>query len=290
MGIERATQMIERPLHFADPRRGSHHRAGDHVAMAIQVLGRAVQDQIEPMSQRPEGERRREGVVDDRDQVALPGERSGGGKIGDAQQRVGDRLDIEHARLRRDGGAPGCGIVSGNERHRDSEPRQIVHEQVVRAPVEAVLRNDVIASAEHGEERRAHRRHATGRRQRRFCLLQRCQLGVERFVRGRVREAGVADVVVAPRLRLLERARLVDRHRHRAAVARPRLTGMDQQGIRTHGRMIYRAARGSEQMQSRSTVTSTEWRPCRLCRFPPDCRACSRSVCTSAFPERSRKP
>ena len=67
VGIERATQVVERPLHFADPRRGSHHRAGDDVAMAIQVLGRAVQDQIEPMSQRPEGERRREGVVDDRD-------------------------------------------------------------------------------------------------------------------------------------------------------------------------------------------------------------------------------
>ena len=239
MRIERASQVIQRLLGRAHPLATAHQRAGDQVAVAVQVLGGAVHYQIKSPPQRLEGERRGEGVVDDGDQPSGTRKRGGRRQVHHAHQRVGHRLDVEGARPRPQRALPGRRIVAGHEGVLDSQAGQIMRDQIVSAAVETVLGEQVIAGAQRGEERRAHRRHAAGGSQRRFRAFQRGELSVQRVVRRRIGEARVADVVIPARSRLLEGAGLVDGHRHRAFRARARLSGVDQQGVGFHGRATY---------------------------------------------------
>jgi len=170
--------------------------------------------------------------------VVLAGELGGRGKVGDPHQRIGHRLQIEEPGARRHRLPPGGGVVSGDEGDLDAQAGQVARHQIVRPSVEAVLREHVVARLEIREEGRADGRHPAGGGERGFRPFQGRELRVQHVVGGRVREAGVADVVVSASFRLLEGARLIDRHRHRAAVARAGLSGVDQQGIGPHGARI----------------------------------------------------
>src|SRR5688572_20279214 len=69
MRIQRAAKMIEPVRDPVDPRLRSDDGAGDDIAVAVQVFRAAMQHEIEASFQRTEVDRRREGVVDQRDET-----------------------------------------------------------------------------------------------------------------------------------------------------------------------------------------------------------------------------
>ena len=68
-------------------------RAGDHVAVPVQVFGRRMHDEIGAEAQRPGQHRRRRGAVDGEQRAAAMGDLGGAGDVGHRPQRVGRRLD-----------------------------------------------------------------------------------------------------------------------------------------------------------------------------------------------------
>ena len=75
-----------------------HRRAADHVGVAVQVLGRRVDDEVGPELQRPLEVRGGEGVVDDRDGAARAGQLRHRRDVGDLEERVGGALDPDEPR------------------------------------------------------------------------------------------------------------------------------------------------------------------------------------------------
>ena len=76
-------------------RGGCDHGAEQHVAVAGEVLGHRVHDDVGAELERSLQQRRREGVVHDREHAALAGRRQQGRQVGDLEQRVGRRLEPE---------------------------------------------------------------------------------------------------------------------------------------------------------------------------------------------------
>ena len=104
--VERAEDRARGVLHEPQPldvlvARGDDH-AADAVAVAVQVLGRAVHDQVGAELDRPLDVRAGEGVVDDQPRAVPMGELGGGGEVGQPHQRVAGRLDEQHPRRRRE--------------------------------------------------------------------------------------------------------------------------------------------------------------------------------------------
>src|SRR5438477_10884996 len=97
--VERAAEMVELVLHGLDAFRAPHARAGNQVAVTVEVLRRAVQRQIEPACQWLETDGRSEGVVDERHQPMLARERRRGFEVRDLQERVCERLEVDRFRI-----------------------------------------------------------------------------------------------------------------------------------------------------------------------------------------------
>jgi hypothetical protein len=100
--IERAAQMIQAVGNPLDPMSRPDHGTGDDVGMAVEVLRSAVQYQIEALLDRLEVHWRRERIVDERDEAMVTGELNNRFQVCDLQQRVGQALDVDGARIRPD--------------------------------------------------------------------------------------------------------------------------------------------------------------------------------------------
>ena len=77
------------------------NRAADDVAVPVEVLGRAVDDDVRAEVERLLQRRRGEGVVHDEQRIMLAGDTCDGGDVHQGQQRVRRRLDPDHLRLGR---------------------------------------------------------------------------------------------------------------------------------------------------------------------------------------------
>ena len=73
-------------------------RAGDHVGVTVQVLGRRVHDEVGAQCQRPRQHRRRHGRVDGEPGAGAVRDLGRGGDVGDLPQRVGRRLQPDQPR------------------------------------------------------------------------------------------------------------------------------------------------------------------------------------------------
>jgi len=82
--------------HLLDVFPGAQVHAGDQVAVAAQVLGRALQDDVVADLQGPKVDRAREGVVDDGHQLVLAREGDDGLVVRDL--RSNSRLGFTHLR------------------------------------------------------------------------------------------------------------------------------------------------------------------------------------------------
>src|SRR3954466_7212455 len=139
MRIERSSQVIERVFHRLDPAGASGYGACDQIAMPVEVLRRAVEDEVEAQRDRPETERRGEGVVDEGDQVVRPGEARRSLEVADVEERVRQRLHVDRPRVRAQVLLPGRDRVAVDEGGLDSQPDEVAGEEVVGAAIERLV-------------------------------------------------------------------------------------------------------------------------------------------------------
>ena len=132
---------------------GADHRAGQHVAVAVQVLGGGVHDEIGAERQRPRQHRRRHRVVHGHPRAGGMGEPAHGGEVGDLPGGIGRRLDPHETR----GAGADRGFHRRQVRHVDEldvEPpgQAELGEPLAHSPVEHLRDNDMIARDERLED------------------------------------------------------------------------------------------------------------------------------------------
>ena len=135
--------------------RARDQRARDHVAVAVQVFGRRVHDEIGAELQRPAQHRRRRGAVDREPGAGAVRDLGRGRDVGDRPGRVGRRLDPDElGRAGTDRGRERAAARS-SRRARPSRPqgRAKVEEPVAQAPVHDLGRQHVVAGRQRLEDR-----------------------------------------------------------------------------------------------------------------------------------------
>jgi hypothetical protein len=118
-------------------------------------------DEVPAVRQRRLQVRRREGVVGHRQRPALLGERGDGGEVEATQQRVGRRLQHDQLRVRLERGRHLRVVGHVDERRRHAELLVQGLQDAVRAAVQVVAGDDVVAAAQQVEHT-VDRRHAAG--------------------------------------------------------------------------------------------------------------------------------
>jgi len=169
---------------------GAADRPAEHVGVAAEVLGRAVQGDVGAQGQGVLVDGRRERVVDDHRRAG----RVAGGRqpsdVDDLQRRVRRRLQVEQGAALRHRALDLLVIGRLAELGLDSETRQELEEDAVRAAVRVLHRDEPVARREQGEERAAHGGHARGEAGSGLSAFEDAQLVLEGAHR-RVRVAGV---------------------------------------------------------------------------------------------------
>jgi hypothetical protein len=197
--VERAERGTGEQADVPDPvqdlRRPGQH-SGGHVGVAVEVLGRAVPDQIDAEVRRPLVQRSGEGVVRHGQHVVRAGQVRDGAQVGDLQQRIARRLHQDQAgprgqRLRE---RRRVGLVHQGGRH--AEPRQQVQQHRRRTAVGGLLPDDVVTGGHQGQHGGGERGHPGRGDHGRLGVLQLRDDGRDLGV-VRVAEAGVE--VLAPR-------------------------------------------------------------------------------------------
>jgi hypothetical protein len=186
----------------------------------------AVHRQIESDLGWAEVHRRGERVVDDRDEPVRPRELDDAFEVRDLHERVGERLDVDRLRLGPQLPPPGFPVLAIDQGMGDPVGGKILGDQAVRAAVQAILSEHVIARAKNREQDPRDGRHSAGRHERGLGVLQRRELRVQGQVVGAVAQTRVPDVVVVGLAPVVVRAALEDGHRHRPTDAGPRLARM----------------------------------------------------------------
>jgi hypothetical protein len=133
-----------------DRRRPGQH-PGRHVGVAVEVLGRAVPDQVDAEVRRPLVDRRGEGVVGEGQHVVRAGQLRDGAQVGDLQQRIARRLHQDQAGLRRQRRLERLRVGLVDQAGRHAQPWQQVQQHRRRAPVGGSLPDHVISGRYQGQ-------------------------------------------------------------------------------------------------------------------------------------------
>lgn len=142
---------------MSGPRRRDSAR---HVRVSAQALGRAVDNHVRAQFQRPQQNRRGEGVVNHQYSSALPRQLRYRLYVRQAEQRVGDGLYERQLRGGCERAFHRVKVSPVNELYVDAQPRQVLAQQQVRSAVESVGCEYSIARFHQREQRNAHRAHA----------------------------------------------------------------------------------------------------------------------------------
>ena len=140
--------------------RGGDDGAEQHVAVAGQVLGHRVHDDVGAELERALEQGRGEGVVDHAEHAALAGGGQQRRQVGDLEQRVGRRLEPEQVGAV-EGGQHRLGVGDVDPAHRGRAFGLTDRERGERGVVRGIGRDDGAAVGEQGEGRR-HGRHTRG--------------------------------------------------------------------------------------------------------------------------------
>jgi hypothetical protein len=235
--VERAGDRADRVLQEAEPlaqRRqpiaaADDGDAADHVRVAVEVLRRRVDDDVEAELERPLHPRAGEGVVGGAEDAAGMADLGDGAQVGEAKQRIGRRLHPDQLRLRRQRRRKAHRIGQVDEAEAVPGAR-LPHalEQAKSAAVDVVARDDVrarVEQLEHGRDRRQ----ARGEGVRLRAAFQVGDTALEREP-GRVVRTAVVEALVHARALLHEGRGRVDRRHDRAGGRVGRLAGMDRAG------------------------------------------------------------
>jgi hypothetical protein len=183
-GRARQAQAVGPPVELlVQLRRLRHHRAADHVAVAVQVLGGRVQHDIGAVREGGLPAGRQEGVVRYQQRVVRAAQPRDRVQVGNAQQRVARRLDQHHARAVREGGRERRRIGLVHEGEPELAACRQRGEQPVRAAVTVVRRQQQVLRSEQLADQRD-RRHAGAGHHRAGAAFQRGQRLAERVAGG----------------------------------------------------------------------------------------------------------
>ena len=248
-------------------------RAADAGAVAAQVLGERVHDDVGAVLERPAQVRRGHGVVDDQRNAVPVCHLGQCREVGDVARRVADGLAEYRARARIDEPLERGRVAVVREPHLDAVLRQRVREQVVGAAVEGRRADHVLPSLGDGEDRVRDGGLPRRQRERADAALERGEALLE-HVRGRVHDARV-DVAgdleveqVGAVLGVVERVRrgLVDWHRDGPCRGVGSEACVDDEGLELHGRgRLHR-----EVGERGRAVYRSGWQPCRKRSTMPD--------------------
>ena len=160
--------------HLIDEVRLADHKARDHVAVAVDVLGGGVDDHVGPELQRLLQVGGGEGVVHDHADggVVGVGDLRDLRDIHDLQRRVAGGLEIDDLRLRGQRRLDGLEIGEVGERHLDAELAHAVLKQREGAAVERVGGEDLVAAHDACPQRGGDGAHAGGRAERGLAALE----------------------------------------------------------------------------------------------------------------------
>ena len=119
--------------------------AAERGAVSADELGRGMHHDIRAVLKRAEEVRGAEGVVDHDGQTVLLGDFGNGVDVGNVGVRVAERFKVNDGGVVFDGAFDLCEVVGIDEGGFNAELRKRVLEQVVRAAVDGLLRNYVVA-------------------------------------------------------------------------------------------------------------------------------------------------
>ena len=128
--------------------------------MAVQVLRRGVEDEVEPELQRALQDGGGERAVDHRGDAAAPRDFRHELEVHDLDERVRGRLDVEPAGFLPDRRLQARPRFRRDERDGDAHRLENVPEEAERPAVEVFRRDHVVAGLQVGEERSRDRAHA----------------------------------------------------------------------------------------------------------------------------------
>ena len=207
----------------------AHDDAAHAVAVAVQELGGAVQDEVGAELDRPLRVGARERVVHHHGDAAVVCALRNGGQVGDAEHRVRRRLHEQHLGVGLEGG--GGGVEVRRIDIAEVEPALAQHplEEPVGAAVGVVGHHHVVAGLQqrhHGPRGGQARRE----RERRLAALHGGDVALERRARGVVR-APVLVALVNPEAVLHVGRGLIDRGDNGAGRRVRLLPRMDAHGV-----------------------------------------------------------
>ena len=208
--------------------RGGHDNPADAVAVAVQILRRAVQHHVGAELDRPLNRGAGERVVDDELCAVAVGELGGRRQVRQGEHGVGRRLDEQQLRRRLEGAGGRVEIAGVDVREVQPVPPQDALEVAIRAAVRVVGDDDVIARGEKGGDRRDGR-HARGERERALAALNRRDVGFDGRARRVLRPRVLVALVLAEGI-LDVRGRLEDRGDDGAGRRIGLLAGVDATG------------------------------------------------------------
>ena len=174
-GIEGADGAAQPQQHAPRRRhqvRSPRHHAPEGGAVAAQVLGQRVGDEVGPVCSGPEDGGRGEGVVHAQQRAALMGDGRQPGHVGHRQQRIGQGLGVQQFGIGTEGGGHRAVVEGVHEAHLYAQPGQFVAQQGVGDPVDPLVGDEMVARRQHPQKRGADGRHAARRAGRRFGPLQ----------------------------------------------------------------------------------------------------------------------
>ncbi len=212
--------------------------AADCDAVAAQPLGRRMQHQIGARLERPAEARRGEGVVDEHRQAVRVRDLGDLRDVQDLEAGIADRLAEHEARLGPDRGRESQRIARVDEARLDPEARQGQLQEVGRAAIERLGRDDVAARPHQGHDRQMQRRLTARGRDRADPALERRDPLLEHRGR-RVRDPRIdvpGALEVEQRRRLVGVGEhvgrgLVDRHRARPGRGVRPLPGVQRERV-----------------------------------------------------------
>ena len=142
---------------------GTEDGAAEAAALAVDVLGGGVDDDVGAEFEGMLKQGCREDIVDGDDDAGRMRDIRDRGDVDEIQQRIGRRLEEEHLRIRAQGIGPGLGVAAIDQGELDAEARTQDFDDVAARAEHGAGGDDVIAGVQFGQDRRRDGGHAGGR-------------------------------------------------------------------------------------------------------------------------------
>ena len=165
-GIEGAHGRPRRPQHPVDRLANvlavADDRTTDTAALAVEVLGSGVDDDVGTEIQRPLESRRAKAVIDDQQCIVRMRETGKRADIAELCQGIRWRLQKEQPGIGLHRLFPGCGVIEIDEGRLDAETRQVVRKEDCRGAEKTARADDMVAFLEQPEADCKDRGHTGG--------------------------------------------------------------------------------------------------------------------------------